>query len=463
MAPRERQIDIDKELNDPAVKKMKDDLSRLASRRLMEAEEEMDSRDDEEVEDDEEFVQEPLKNAARKGPLANRDKQDRINRTQKNMKERGLDPDSIIRRRFDVNEADEERPREVISNRPDRARAIPTNKDGIVDSPEIGLLQKLQKQIEDQARELKGLKEKNNAHTDSKPVSRLAARGKKYDAMYEVINPPSQCLFYSFSPDDMGVKKIDVVIQQAIAAARRSRDRSAYIDAVGATFKDIDIRLLTNPDWFYVLYWHKWHSYPKSSLVMKWRSKYGNENRYKIQETDLQFVYPSISRPEFLEKYDSKGLCLPTLRDWELLNTPNDLTDEDRVLYAKAQFYKGDTIEEKVDHYFSTGQDLERLELIAELEAETNHGVIDTVDVVDNRFDPEVYLIQREANLEALRKEAELYVDSRVIYNTILSEADELSKEIETMRDILKNGGQVRAEVETQPVRFDALDIFPAL
>lgn len=465
MAPRERRIDINKELNDPSVKKLHDDLSRLASRRLMEAEEEIDTREDEDTDEDDEFTQPPLKSAVRRGPLANHDKQERINRVQRSMKEKGLDPDSIIRRRFDVNEADQQevKPREVISNRPDRSRALPSGNDSITDSPEIGLLQKLKKQVDEQARELKEIKEKANPHTDSKPVSRLAARGKKYDSTYEVISPPSQCLFYSFSPDDMGIKKIDVVTQQAIAAARKARDVSAYIDAVGATFKDIDIRFLTNPDWFYVLYWHKWHSYPRSSLVLKWRSKYGNENRYKIQETDLQFVYPSISRPEFLEKYDSKGLCVPTLRDWELLNTPSDLTEEDIAIYEKAQFYKGDTLEDKVDHYYSTGQDLERLELIAELEAETNHGVIDTVDVVDSRFDPHVYLMQKEDVLKALQKEAALYSDQKIIYNTILIEADELAKEIETMRDILQNGGQVRAEVETQPVRFNALDIFPSL
>lgn len=462
-----REIGLESKATDATAEKTRQMLRDLASKRMRETSNEID--DDSPIEDDDdEFIQAPLKERERPrgGPLSNKMKMDRIKASEERNRARGLDPDSLVRRNFDPDSpVDKDLPqaaRQVISNRTAARPGGP----GPVDSPNITEVQRLERRLEEQSKQIKELQKNGGAptiNTEEKPVSRLAARRKNYDSNYEVIKPPSQCFFYNFAPEDLQVRKIDVATQIAITNARRYRDMSAYIDAVGSTFKDIDIRDLSHPDWFYILYWHKFHSYPKSSLILDWTSKYGNNNKYRIQETDLKFVYPSISRQEFLERYDSKGLCIPTLRDWELLNTPNDLTEEDRQIYFRAQYFKGDTLEDKVDNYFSTGVDVERLELINELQIDTHHGVINTVDVIDEKFDAVKYLVQRNEHLANIRAEAQRYKDNPVYFNAISEEADDIEQEINEKNETLKNGGQVRAEVETQPVRFDALDIFPIL
>lgn len=475
--PRERPIDVDAHLKSPDMDKVRRELAET----VRQAHNEMDERGDDFIAnqsaEEDRFIPDASmlnRNTERaRGPLSNRMQQERMRAVQdapippppkyRNLPEGGVERP---RRAFDPDIGDNEVEQEYISNKP---RSPVSNRltDTPIPAPDISEIQRLAKKLADQEAEIAALKEGKEtatANDGKKAPGRLAARRKKYDSKYVPVVPPSQNNFYShFAPSGIEIKKIDTVTQQLITEAKQTRNISTFIDAVGATLRDIDIRDVTPEDWFYILYWHKYNSYNRTPLILTWTSKYGNENRYIIQESDLKYVYPTISQEDYKKNYYDKGIVVPTLRDWELLNTDSDLSKEDRDIFIRAQYFKGDTIEDKVDNYFENGENLDALQSIEELKRLSTHGVVHTVDVVDALFDPQIYIKNRKEYRDSLIRDGETYRETPVVRKAYIEESEIVSAEIAEMEATLKNGGEVRAEVETQPVRFNALDMFPFL
>lgn len=489
--PRQRAIDIDSHMRDPSLHETHAALQKLVQESHEELENGREEFEANQLEQEEQFMPQPQAmrrdpNAPVKrssGPLANRVNERRKQEAEEmplpvppRLRHRMNDPE--IRRVFDPNNKEFDEDTGPISNAPPRGNKTisnglaPSGSGDANEPPVITDLQRLEKRLADQQAEIEALRAGTGGNKGSatpvdvpKAPGRLAARRKDYDSKYQKVMPPSQCIFYKhFDAEDLQLKRIDVPTQRLITQAKQTNDISLLIDAMGSTVKPgMDIRDVTLEDWFYILYWHKYNSYNKTPLIMRWTSKYGNENRYIIKESDLKYINPSITAEQYKERYLDKGVCVPTLRDWELLNTPNDLNQEDMDTVLRAQYFVGDTIEEKVDNYFEHGDTLEYLELIEEMKAETTHGVVHTVDVVDALFDPYKYVKQRREYCDAIQIEADSYKDSPALYYVYKEHADEVDAEVTTLEETLKNGGQVRAEVETQPVRFNALDIFPFL
>jgi hypothetical protein len=171
-----------------------------------------------------------------------------------------------------------------------------------------------------------------------------------------------------------------------------------------------------------------------------------------------------MNRDEYKRDFLDKGVCVPTLREWELLNADNLLTDEDKDIVLRAQFYTGNTLEEKVDNYFENGVTLDATYLVEELRRRSTHGVRNTVNLIDAKYDQKAYTKERRDYLENLKVEAMQYKDDNApLYSVYMDEINEVTVEVEDLETKLKNGEQVRAEVETRPVRFSALEIFPFL
>lgn len=498
MAPRHREIDVDAHLNTPEIHETRERLRRIAEAHMDKTDSEIDERGFTDTEDfdeeDPEFTPMPPKarqNQIRpRGTLASQERDARIRKTQERLRERGLDGESLlrdkirqqgggeqVRQTFNPDLADDDDAEKLdtvgeVDPRQARINAVrnPGNKlisnrgagDQVKSPASRSETERLKQQLTEQAEQIKQMQEAIGKLP--KPPSRLAARRAKYESDYVQIGLPSQFKIYSFEPEEFLVKKIDIPAQIAITSARRLRDMSGYIDALGSTvIEGMDIRDISYPDWLYFLYHQKFTSYPKTPLILTWTSRYGNENKYKIQDTDITTVHPEIDRETFEEKYFSKGLRFPTLRDWELLNTVNDFTQEDRDIYARAQYFQGDTVEQKVDHMFSRGRDLELLELVAQMVIDCNHGVMETVEVRDQHFEPVKYIKARLDHIENLRREQGSYEEVPAVKAAIEQEIASVLEEVDEMQATLDNGGPVLAEVETQPVRFNALDIFPAI
>lgn len=461
MRPRQSPISedrINRELSSPESEKLRRELSQMAR------------SFDEEIEDRQEPEENLLPqgrpnqqdNPLRRGPISNRDQSKRIN-------EARVPPPRMQRQAFNP----DKEPDEVIPA-PEEDLGPITNRDVVEERlngprnpppiPEADLLKKQLKETQDRLEALERNTGKPVETKNPKIPLNLAARRKKYDSKYTPIIPASQGVFYNFPIEDLRIKRIDVDIQRQITTAKTARDISLLIDAVGATLEDpIDIRDLTHEDWFHVLYYHLFASYPKSSFTLNWTSKYGNDNVYKIQKSDISYINPGITKEEYQQEFLSKGICVPTLREWELLNTDNGISVEDKDIIYRAQYYTGNTIEEKVDNYFQNGETLDHTYLVDELRARSIHGVRNTIDVIDAQYDQAVYTGQRRQYLESLKKEADQYKDNAPLYSAYQAEIADVTKEVEDLEDKLKRGEQVRAEVETRPVRFHALDIFPVL
>jgi hypothetical protein len=460
MRPRQSPISnerINRELTSPEAEKRRRELSELARG--------FDEEMAEATEPEENLLppgrmqnKEP---PTRGGPLSNRDKEKRIRETR-------VPPPRMDRQAFnpDMEPETDQAERVIedlgpITNRDNRLNSGPQVPPSI---PEVDLLKK---QLKDQQTQLEALQRRTDSPIetkDPKPPANLASRRKKYNAKYTGIIPASQGVFYDFPIDNLRVKRIDVDIQRSITMAKTAGDVSLLIDAVGATLEEpIDIRDLTNEDWFHLLYYHLFASYPKSSFTLNWTSKYGNDNAYTISQSDITYINPGITKQEYQENFYKMGVCVPTLRDWELLNTDNHLSAEDKDIYFRAQWYVGNTMEEKVDNYFEYGETLDHTYLVDELKARSVHGVRNTVEVIDAHYNQKVYTSQRRDYLESLKVESLQYKDNAALYSVYRAEIEELNTEVEDLETKLRNGEQVRAEVETQPVRFRALDIFPFL
>lgn len=469
MRPRQTPITdarINRELNSPESEKLRRELSDMARN--------IDSQVRGGEEPEEDLLppgmgnrQTEEDNPLRRGPISNRDKDRRI-------KQARIPAPRLDRQAFnpDIEPGDESEDEDLgpitnrdlspITNRDPRiAQGGITNPPAI---PEVDLLKKRLDEAQSRIEELERGRDKPVETKNPKPPLNLAARRKKYNAKYVPIIPASKGVFYNFPIDSLRVKRIGVEEQRQITTAKTIGDISMLIDAVGATLEEpIDIRDLTNEDWFHLLYHHLFNSYPKSSFTLNWTSKYGNENAYKIKDSDISYINPGISREEYQSEFLSKGICVPTLREWELLNTDNGLNDEDKDILIRAQWYVGDSVEEKVDNYFKHGETLDHTYLVDELKARSVHGVRNTVDVIDAKYDQAVYTGERRKYLENLEFEAERYKDNAPLYSVYQAEIDEVSAEVSDLEEKLKNGEQVRAEVETRPVRFNALGIFPVL
>jgi len=476
---------IDQHLNDPEVDKTRRQLADL----LKSADSEIEDREvvNREAEDAEETAFLPPSSMMRKpkGPLINqnnakreRDAEEKVKRImgENYIPPEGVKPKPQIKQSFnpDIEPEDEnEEPikeRKTISNGNRDRRVVNGDANAPIDPPTITAIDRLEKRLRDQEKEIEYLKSEKGiptvTDTPRKPA-KLAARRVKYDSKYSKIEPPSNGVFSDFDFGELFAKNIDLPTQELITKARlpEIRDMSSYIDALSTLIKEpIDLRDFTYDDFFYFLYYTKFNSYTRIPLVLRWVSKYGNENFYKIQETDLKYINPVITKEQYIENFKSKGIVMPTLRDWEILNVQNDFDEEDLDIYRRAQYFEGNSIEEKVDHYFRRGEDLEALSIVAELKQVSQHGVINTVDLIDAKFNANKYIEARIEYTDALKREMEYYKEENLpLYLSYRKEVDESELEIKEKQAILQNGGQVRPEVETVPVRFNALDIFPIL
>ena len=138
-----------------------------------------------------------------------------------------------------------------------------------------------------------------------------------------------------------------------IAQGIEEQNITPIIDAIGATLALPEglpsVRDLTLPDFFFLMYLQRLRSYPSTPLTYSYVSKYGNASSFTVTEHTL--VVNSLDAPPQLykDKWESQGISPPRVKDLEALQGVV-LSPEDEMLWDRAQWLAGVSIEEKIAH-----------------------------------------------------------------------------------------------------------------
>jgi hypothetical protein len=252
-------------------------------------------------------------------------------------------------------------------------------------------------------------------------------RPEEYD---ERIALPSNFIFYNF--DSVSVRFLKVRDLVSINHATLKSDLTLLIDALNGTINQ-DIRDLTVQDFFYLIYWHRMYSYPSNPYTVPWTSQYGNKNVTELTKSDLEIITIKMTRDEYVEKYLSKNICAPTVRDWETKEASN-LSEEDTWQYDLAQHMIGSTPQEKIN--LLNEQSADFVSLVRQFSKDSEHGVRESVVVNDAHFKPIealAYLNDRLASVATVFAEME----SHKAFDMML-ESFETIKELIDERDRIK-------------------------
>ena len=360
--------------------------------------------------------------------------------------------------------------REIISNR-DAARSPQypgaQGKPEFHPQPSLSEMQTLRLQIEQQNKDIESLKAGKRLPVADPGTGKLRfARKPKIDMeSAQKVDLLSEHLFYDFSPDDFTVRPVDIQAQFGITAAKQARDGAgdvlALVDVLQTLVNPaIDVQLLTRPDFYYLMYWLRFNSYPSIPFNIYWDSRYGHKIPYTLTKTNLTYKRAEPNLDDLM-RWQEMGLDYPRMRDWLILEF-FDLDPEDREIYRKAQWFKGDTPEEKVDRMYASSVDT--LAQIDAFREACNHGVFDTVDLVDLYFEPAPW---RETLLKAIatiHERAEEYKDSEpLMYVEIMATAEVYQTEADTIQAKLEKGERVEPDAERVSLRFSPLAFFPDL
>lgn len=274
----------------------------------------------------------------------------------------------------------------------------------------------------------------------------------------------------SYDGQDIFVRPMEIVDLSKLSAAAKSSNFTMYLDALNKCIS-IDIRSLTPADFTFFLYWLRMNTFPTAPLTIRWTSKYGNTCEYRVQNTNLEIIEIKMTKKEYSE-WLSKGICMPTVRDMELL-TDDSLPDDDKWRLELAQYVvpaslKPDTyMKDKLAKLDSMG--VQAFLDIQDFSSNIEHGVVERAKVRDTLFEPVAaikYLTDTANDLEdAARKMVAGGFDrgQEIPLLTIARQAENLRSEAESMAARLEQGLPVNPEEEVIALSINAMSFFPTI
>lgn len=289
------------------------------------------------------------------------------------------------------------------------------------------------------------------------------------DPSYQRITLLSGFIFYPFK--DCQIRKINLPIHKKIMQAQKKRDLSLLIDAIGLTLSDgVDIRDLAMPDFYFILYWHRWNSYTTTPFNVTWTSKYGNRNIYRIVESSIKFKAPTITEERYAE-WQQQGYCIPTVRDMEIFER-EELTEDESWIFERAQFFVGIpdekgivSIESKIKAFGEKCADsIDALAKLADFKAECEFGMNEYIEITDAKFDPTAWmkiLFQQASLLKEQAEERQEVNPSEFVRLSL--EAENAKVEAESIATRLERQEEVLPDVERVMLNIGALEFFPDL
>lgn len=279
---------------------------------------------------------------------------------------------------------------------------------------------------------------------------------------------PSHSLSYGETPYCC---PLTIAVMAKLSAASKNNSFTMFLDALDHCI-NIDIRRLTPPDLTFFMYWLRLESFPRLTLNFPWTSKYGDQLVAKYNRSDLKITEIEMTQEEY-EGWLAKGLCLPTVRDMELLEDKG-LSDEDRFRLELAQYIQGDTefdpktyIQSKLDKLDEMGPDA-YLD-IQEFASKIQHGVIETLEVVNTKFKPQTAIAHFEKTADDLLEVIKIADKNSEVEGhegaliSLGAKIKDLRDEAAAMRTKLEKGEPIQPEKEVIAISINAMTFFPSL
>lgn len=271
---------------------------------------------------------------------------------------------------------------------------------------------------------------------------------------YQSIQLPSNFIFYDFK--DLKVRKFEIRDLAKMSKVVKTESHKLFKEVIQSCI-DQNVNALTNGDFKYLCYWLRLNSYPNSPMSINWRSKYGNDNISLVQKTDIITLSPDITEKQ-LEQWRSEGFEVPTMGFSDVF-TRNDLPEDEDMIYSNAQYFKGNTWEEKIqtmENYLEKNG-LEAINKVAEFDKLIDHGVQEEVTVKDLKFFAPDYIKSLEEKMDkikgVLNSVAGYDSDEAALLNLTLQE---MEQEHDSIKKRLDAGEEVLAEPETIFLEVDA-------
>jgi hypothetical protein len=281
---------------------------------------------------------------------------------------------------------------------------------------------------------------------------------------YERLGIPSTCIPYDFA--DINFRKFDPFDLAKLHRARVEQSDPLMLDVLDGTI-DQDARDLSVGDFNFLMYRQRLDSYLHSPFKINYKSRYGNDCEVILNDSNLKIIKLEMSQEEY-DDWKAQGLVIPTMRDWELAQV-NKLDVEQTWLWGRAQYLyvpltgdpKQNLFEEKITLLQENGT--EGLERIRDYSERIKHGVEETVDVTDNKFEPKTaieYLRQRSTEL---RQAAEVFSSADIAVMQLIVQSNELSDEADLIEATIAKNETYKPRGEQIPLSIDLLSFFPQI
>ena len=281
------------------------------------------------------------------------------------------------------------------------------------------------------------------------------------DTRYQSVNLPSNFIFYDF--DNIRVRKFELRDLSAMQKVVKTASNKLFKETIQRCV-DRDINLLTPGDFKYLCYWLRLNSYPRSPMTIEWTSKYGNKNVTQVYKENITVLAPDITK-EQLKQWRDRGFEVPVLKFADIFDE-KDENSEDEFLYSNAQFFKGNTWEEKIKtcEDFVNQNGLEALKEVNTFDELIYHGVEEELTVTDSKFDPQDYKKNLETRINKLKLVISNVIDVESEEAAMLNLlVDNLQEEYATLIKKLDAGEVVQADPETIFLEMEASEFLSPL
>lgn len=193
---------------------------------------------------------------------------------------------------------------------------------------------------------------------------------------------PSNCFFYNFS-DKLRIRQLQLAdVERLIVAA--TQDNEFLVADTVARCISWPVKDLTLGDYYFLLYWLRLNSYPKSPLVITWHCPACMARAKTNRGLDYDHIFDEKESMPFkrVSRVDNNGPTIIPILEQDVIDMPSEVSiprihhwidyvewqkktnpDEGRALSAKYALYlQGDTFAERLNRLV-TSKSLELYEL----------------------------------------------------------------------------------------------------
>lgn len=136
------------------------------------------------------------------------------------------------------------------------------------------------------------------------------------DGVWMPVDMPSMGL--ADYPAQLRVRKFTIPDLARLGAARKLNSYPMVVAAIGDTIQGVEVKMLTHGDFDYLINWHAVNSIVKAPLVVKWRSRYGFDNKTTVTDATRKPIY--IEDFTGVNEFKAKGYDFSRVGDelWRL-------------------------------------------------------------------------------------------------------------------------------------------------